>query len=131
MPDTNWHEVVKTVSSAASVPLLAWFLGRKAAQSKEKLDLRSADQKSIEHLAGRVDKLEERVEKLTGEKMTLQLQIIDLQKQVAQMEIEKREYVSRDAMTMAQVHALEQRLIAKEEELHCAEARLVALENKL
>ena len=129
MPDmTSWSEMVKTVASAASVPVLAWVLGRRAQEAKEKLDTRSADQKQIEHLTERMDKLETRVDTLTSEKAALQAQITQLEKQIALMEIEKREYLSRDAMSLAQIGALEQRLTATQAELECERQKLAEVE---
>ena len=141
----DWPKVAETITGGASISVLTWLLGRRAQESREKLDRRTQDQKNIELLLtangviqGRVDLLEsqmtaahEKIEELRSEKMKLELMVIERTKEVAKLELLKAEYESRDAMSRAQFRALEMRLTAKEEELRCAVAELDALKERL
>lgn len=141
----DWPKVAETVTGGAGVSVLTWFLGRRAQEAREKMDTRTQDQKNIDQLLtanaamqGRVGLLEgqvnsntEKIEELRSEKMELELRIVALTKDIAKLELLKAEYESRDAMTKAQMRALEMRLTAKEEELRVAVAELNALKEKL
>lgn len=134
----DWPKMTETASAGASGAVLTWFLNRRAQKSRDKLDARTQDQKNIDQLMGRVCTLEgqvmdntEKIEELRTIKMQLEITVVGLTKEIAKLEILKAQYESRDIMSCAQIQALETRLVAKEEQLLIAQAKLTKMVNSL
>lgn len=120
----------------ALVPLLAWLLGRGAQNAKQKIETRNTEQSANKMLWERVGKLEDKVdlhagkiETLHEDKMRLNAEIIDLKRQIATLQVRKEEYETKEIIHIAQIAALEEKLVAERERLRVAEHRMELLDN--
>lgn len=132
----DWPKIAEGVLTAGGGSYVLYLLGRRAQNWREKTDTRTADQKAIDQLLGRVGTLEEKmevahtkIENLRTEKMELQVQIVSLREQIALLEVKKAEFESREVIFNAQINELQGLLAAKSSLLLSAETKLAQLEN--
>jgi chromosome segregation ATPase len=145
-PADYLKEFFGAVGTLSGGGVALWFLGRarqkridELAAEKQRLETlstnRTADQKTNDQLWSRLEKLETRIDRqggqiqdLQGDKQRLELEIIDLRKQIAVLEVKKAEYESNETIFRAQIAELQERLTQKSEALRCAEAKLKEIE---
>ncbi len=138
----DWEKIAEGVLTSAGGGYGLLLLGRRTQAWREKVDTRTADQKNIDQLLGRVGTLETqmtaanaKIEDLRTEKMNLQIQVVTLREQIALLEVqkatfesEKAGFESREALFSTQIASLQLLLADKSSQLLCAEAKLRDME---